>query len=73
MSAVTTEWDDEVHNFLPYQMLVKIITGAFQMEPSHGDWCVDGQDVTLWENANSLAASVVIENSRSIAEDASWL
>ena len=34
-----------------------------------GDWCVDGQDIIIWEDTSSLATGVVIENGGSIAED----
>ena len=54
-------------------MLAKIIARASQTNPSHGDWCVNGHDVTMWVNASSLATYVVIENGGSLAEDASWL
>ena len=54
-------------------MLSEIITKATQTDPSHSDWCVDGQDVTVWVDASLLVTGVVIENGRSIAEDTSWL
>ena len=34
---------------------------------------MNGQDITIWVDTSSLATSVVIEKSESIAEDASWL
>ena len=73
MSVVMTEWDDEVQDPPLCQILAEIITRASQMDPSHGDWCMARQDVTMWVDASFLASGVVIENSRSIAEDASWL
>ena len=51
----------------------EIITRSYQMGPSHGDWCVDGQDVTVGVDGSFLVTGVVIENGEFIAEDASWL
>ena len=31
---------------------------ALRIDPSHGDWCMNGQDVTMWVDANSLAIGV---------------
>ena len=44
-----------------------------QTDPLHDDWCVDGQDVSLWADASLLATSVVIESGEAMAEDVSWL
>ncbi len=29
-----------------------------QNDPAHGDWCADGQEVTVWVDASSLATGV---------------
>ena len=70
VSAVTSGWDEE--NPLLHWILMEIIARASQMDPSGGDWCVNGQDTTVWMDASSLTTGV-IENSGSIAGDASWL
>ena len=64
---------DEVQDPLLRRVLAEIITRASQTNQSHGDWYVNGQDVTVWVHASSLATGVVIENGGSIVKDASWL
>ena len=54
-------------------MLEEIILRSSQTDPAHGDWCVNGQEVTVWVDASSLATSVAIEYDGAIIEDASWL
>ena len=54
-SAVSTGWDDETQNPLLHRMLAEIISRASQADPSRSDWCMNGQDVTMWVDASSLA------------------
>lgn len=72
-NAVTTEWDDKVQDPLLNQMLEDIFARVAQTNPVHGDWRVDGQDVTIWVDMSSLAIGVVSESGGSVTEDASWL
>ena len=72
-NAVTTGWDDEVEDPPLRRMLEEIIVRAAQIDPTHGDWCVNGRDVTVWVDASSLATGVAIEYGGAIVEDASWL
>ena len=55
------------------QMVDKIVMRSSQTDPARGDWCVDGQEVTVWVDASSLATGVAIEYDGAIIEDASWL
>ena len=72
-NAVTTGWDDETQDPMLHWMLEEIMLRLSQTDPAHGDWCTNGQEVTVWVDASSLATGVAIEYDRAIIEDASWL
>ena len=55
------------------RMLDEIVMRSSQTDPARGDWCADGQEVTVWVDASSLATGVAIEYDGAIIEDASWL
>ena len=71
--AVTTGWDDETQDPMLHRMLDEIVMRSSQTDPARGDWCADGQEVTVWVDASSLATGVAIEHDGAIIEDASWL
>ena len=54
-------------------MLEEIVLRSLQTDPAHGDWCVNGQEVTVWVDASSLVTGVAIEYDGAIIEDARWL
>ena len=54
-------------------MLEEIMLRSSQTDSAHGDWCVNGQEVTVWVDASSLATGVAVEYDGAIIEDASWL
>ena len=56
-----------------HRMLEEIMLRSSQNDPVHGDWCANGQEVTVWVDASSLATGVAIEYDGAIIEDASWL
>ena len=66
-------WDDETQDPMLRRMLEEIVLRSSQTDPAHGDWCANGQEVTVWVDASSLATSVAIECDGVIIEDASWL
>ena len=70
---MTTGWDDETQDPMLRRMLDEIVMRSSQTDPARGDWCADGQEVTLWVDASSLATGVAIEYAGAIIEDASWL
>ena len=72
-NAVTTGWDDEAQDPMLRRMLDEIVMRSSQTDPARGDWCADGQEVTVWVDASSLATGVAIEYAGAIIEDASWL
>ena len=72
-NAVTTGWDDKTQDPMLRRMLDEIVMRSSQTDPARGDWCADGQEVTVWMDASSLPTGVAIEYDRAIIEDASWL
>ena len=72
-NAATTDWDDETQDPMLRWMLDEIVMRSSQTDPARGDWCADGQEVTVWVDASSLAIGVAIEYDGAIIEDASWL
>ena len=55
------------------RMLDEIVMRSSQTDPARGEWCTNGQEVTVWVNASSLATGVAIEYDGAIIEDTSWL
>ena len=70
---MTTGWDDETQDPMLRWMLDEIVMRSSQTDPACGEWCADGQEVTVWVDASSLATGVAIEYDGAIIEDASWL
>ena len=68
-NAVTTGWDDETQDPMLRRMLDEIVMRSSQTDPARGEWCADGQEVTLWVDASSLATWVAIEYDGAIIED----
>ena len=68
-----TGWDDKTQDPMLRRMLDEIVMRSSQTDPAHGDWCADGQEVTVCVDASSLATGVAIEYAGAIIEDASWL
>ena len=73
VNAVTTEWDDKTQDPMFCRMLEEIVLRSSQTDPAHSDWCANGQEVTVWVDASSLATGVAIECDGAIIENASWL
>lgn len=69
---LTSGWDDETRDRLSVRMLTVSIRVALKV-PLHGDWCVNGHEVTVWFDASFLATSVFVESGGSLVEDACWL
>ena len=58
---------------LPRYMITETIERVMQDDPMCGDWCVNGNELTIWVDASLLAISVAFEDNRSIIEDDCWL
>ena len=50
------------------KMIRDIFTRVTQDDPVKSDWCISGQEVTVWADSSSLATGVVVA-----AEDVTWL
>ena len=70
---MTTGWDDETQDPMLHRMLEEIVLRSSQIDPACGDWCANGQEVTVWVDASSLTTSVAIECDGAIIENISWL
>ena len=42
-------------------------------DPAHGDWCVDGRELSVWVDVSSLAIGIALERHKIVLEDACWL
>ena len=73
VKQMTTGWDDKVQNPLLAQMIGDIFTRVTQDNLMKGDWCISGQEVTVWVDTSSLATGLVVESNGVVAEDATWL
>ncbi len=54
-------------------MITETMERVMQDNPMQGDWCVNGNKLTIWVDASSLAMGVALEDNGSITEDASRL
>ena len=72
-NSVTADWNDETRDPPLIQMLSDVIARLVQKDPVQGDWSMDGLEVTVWIDASSLAAGIVVESGESLIEDACWL
>ena len=73
MTSVTSGWDDEVHDITLRCMITETMERVMQDDPVQGDWCINGNELTVWVDASSLAISVALEDNWSIIKDACWL
>ena len=72
-TSVSSGWDNEVGDATLRNMLTETVTNVPQDDPVRGDWCVNGNEFTVWVDASSLAMGVAIEANIAIVEDACWL
>ena len=72
-NTVTTGWDDEAQDPLLAQMIGDIFMRVTQDDQMKGDWCISGQEVTVWVDTSSFTTGVVEESNGVAAKDASWL
>ena len=70
---MTTGWNDEVREPLLALMIGDIFTRVTWDDPMKSNWCISGQEVTVWVETSYLATGLVVENNGVAAEDVSWL
>ena len=54
-------------------MIKEVLTRVRKEDPARGRWCVDGQALSVWVDASSLATGVSLIYDGAIVEDACWL
>ena len=72
-SDVTAGWDDKIDNAPLNTMIKEVLTRVRKEDPARGRWCVDGQALSVWVDASSLATSVLLVYDGAVVEDACWL
>ena len=59
---------------LPWQICwPKTMARLTQNDPVRGDWCINGNEFTIWVDASSLAMRVTLVANSAIVKDACWL
>ena len=54
-------------------MIKEVLTRVHKEDPARGRWCVNGQALSLWVDASSLATGVSLVFDGALVEDACWL
>ena len=74
VNEVTVGWDDVIKDQTIAEQMDDISTRLAACDPARGAWYVEGERATVWTDASSLAAGVVLElPDGSVIEDACWL
>ena len=74
-SDITAGLDNKIANTQNCQhtMIKEVLTGVHKEDPAWGRWCVDGQVLSVWVDASSLATSMSLVYDGAVVEDACWL
>ena len=72
-SDVTAGWDDKIDDAPLNTMIKEVLTRVCKEDPAQGRWCVDGQTLSVWVDASSLATGVSLVYDWAVVEDACWL
>ena len=72
-TSVSSGWDDEVHDATLQSMLTETVARVTHDDPVRGNWCVDGNEFTVWVDASLLALGVALAVDEFIIEDVCWL
>ena len=72
-SDITAGWDDKIDDAPLNTMIKEVLTRVCEEDPVQGKWCVDGQALSVWVDASSLATGVSLVYDRAVVEDACWL
>ncbi len=73
VSDVTAGWDDKIDDAPLNPRIKEVLTRVRREDPSRGRWCVDGQALSVWVDASSLATGVSLVYDGAPVEDACWL
>ena len=72
-SEVTAGWDNKIDDAPLNTMIKEVLTRVRKEDPARGRWCVDGQTLSVWVDASSLATGVSLVYDGAVVEDACWL
>ena len=72
-SDVTAGWDDKIDNAPLNTMIKEVLTRVCKEDPARGRWCVNGQALSVWVDASSLATGMSLVYDGAVVEDACWL
>ena len=72
-SDVTAGCDDKIDDAPLNTMIKEVLIRVRKEDPARGRWCVDGQPLSVWVDASSLATGVSLVYDGAVVEDAYWL
>ena len=73
LTSVSLGWDDELRDAALQSMLTETVARVTHDDSVRGNWCVDGNEFTVWVDASSLALGAAFAVNEFIIEDACWL
>ena len=73
VSDVTAGWDDKINDAPLNTMIKEVLTRVHKEDPAQGRRCIDGQALSVWVDASSLATGVSLVYDGAVVEDACWL
>ena len=66
-------WDDRIKNASLCHILAETLTRVQEADPVGGTWYMDGKEITVWVDKNSVATGVALETNGMVIKDACWL
>ena len=72
-SDIIAGWDDKIDDAPLNTMIKEVLTRVRKEDPARGKWCVDGEALSVWVDASSLATGVSLVYDGAVVEDACWL
>ena len=72
-TSILLGWDDEVRDTTLWSMPMETVSRVTHDDPVRGNWCIDGNEFTVWVDASSLALGVALAVDEFIVEDTCWL
>ena len=70
---MTKRRDDDVRDAYLHRILTETMTRICEVDPTEGDWCIDGNKMKVWVDASSVAIGVALEANGSIIKNVCWL
>ena len=73
VNELSDVWDEVITEKSISDMVTEVLEKVAADDPAKGRWDVQGDELTVWTDASSLALGVAIEVEGEIVEDGSWL